>query len=199
MNFGQLQAYVKSFMGDRDDYPAYVFDLTNADINRDFRLLEMQSETTLSASAESVSLPADFLELESIYCESGGERWQLVPMTEGAQAVHWNSSARPVYYAVHNGEVTLMPVPDGTYTLTVRYYASLDTPTADGDENAVMTTYPTLYLYGAATHAALWMGDTERTQTANAAYTSAVQQTKLADKRRRMAGGPLLSRSVYTL
>lgn len=198
MNYTELQTNVQSFMGGRDDVPSYVYTLANADINRDFRLLEMQSETTLSASGESVSLPADFLELESIYIESGGTRWQLRPVTEGSQAVMWDSSGPPVLYAVHDGEVTLMPVPDGTYTLTVRYYAELSDPTGT-DENAVMAKYPALYFYGAATHAAVWAGDAERAQTANAAYTAAVQQVKLSDKRRRMAGGPLVSRSSYQI
>lgn len=198
MNYTELVSNVQSFLGGRSDVPSYVYELVTADINRDFRLLEMQTETTLTASAESVTLPADFLELESVYIASGGVRWPLRPATESAQAVHWDSSGQPRTYAVHDGELTLMPVPDSSYTLTVRYYAKLAEPSGT-DENAVMAAYPGLYLYGAAAHASLWSGDSERLQMANSAYAAAVQQAKLADKRRRMGGGPIVMKSAYSL
>lgn len=199
MNYSTLQASVQSFMGGRSDVPAYIYELTHEDIMRDFRFLEMQSETTLTGSAESVTLPTDFMEAESLYIETGGTRIRLTPTTEGAQAVHWDSSGIPATYAIHDGEITLMPVPDSSYTLTLRYYARLDQPSADSDENDIMALYPGLYLYGAATHAAIWASDTERMQTANAAYGETAKAAKRSDKRRRMGGGPMHRKSVYAL
>lgn len=192
--FATLQADVKDAMG-RTDIPSYVYRLTQAGINRDLRILEMQSETTLTASGEIVSLPSDFLEAESLYIDSGGSRTRLVPITEMSQAVRHNSSGRPYYYAVHDGEITLSPVPDGSYTITLRYYARLANFSADGDTNDILTRYPGLYLYGALTHAAVWAKDTESAQTYNAAYTNELDRLKKADVKRRHRG-PIIQRSA---
>lgn len=189
MNYGTLQSNVESAMG-RTDLPSYIYTLATATINNEFRLLEMQSETTLSATAESVTLPADFLEVESVYIDSGGSRTALMPATEQSQATGHDSSGRPAYYAIHDGELTLMPVPDGTYTITLRYYARLADFSADSDENDVLTNHPSLYLYLALGHAAIWAKDDQAALTYAQVYQGEGVRIKKADTKRRL--GPTL-------
>lgn len=199
MNYGELQANVESAMG-RSDIPSYVYTLTTAGLNADpdLRLLEMQSETTLTASAESVSLPADFLSVESVYIDAGGARRRLIAETETAQAVHHDSSGQPYYFSVHNGELTLMPVPDAEYTITLRYYARLADLSADSDTNDVLTNYPQLYMYQAMIHAAMWAQDDEGVVRYSGAYTSAKTLAIKNDIKRRFAG-PMVQRSAVQL
>lgn len=195
MTFGDLRADVHSAMG-RADIPLHVYRMTTAGLNSDpeLRLLEMQAETTLTTSTESVNLPADFLSVESVYINSGGSRRRLIPATEGAQAVNHDPSGQPYYFAVHNGELTLMPVPDASYTITLRYYARLPALVNDADTNGVMANYPQLYFYQALTHAALWAQDDEGVSRYSGAYRSAKDLAIKNDIKRRFAG-PLIQRS----
>lgn len=194
MTFSILRSDVQSAMG-RTDIPDFVYRLTTAGINRDLRLLEMQAETTLTATGESVALPSDFNAVQSLYIDSGGSRTRLVSTTEQAQAALHDPSGRPGYYAVHEGELTLEPVPDGEYTLTLRYYKRLPEFVSDTDTNTVLQRYPGLYLYGALTHAAIWAKDTESAQTYNAAYTQELAALDKSDTKRRFAG-PSIQRAA---
>jgi hypothetical protein len=199
MNFGELQANVQSAMG-RSDVPSFVYMLTTAGLNSDpdLRLLEMQREVPLTAAAESVTLPADFLSAESVYLNNGGVRTRLIPETESAQAVRHDPSGTPYFYAVHNGELTLMPVPDGTYTITLRYYARLADLVAPTDTNAVLDAYPQLYLYQALIHAALWAQDDEGSARYSSAYSSSKALVMKNDIKRRFAG-PMIQRSAVQI
>lgn len=189
MDFASLKANVVSAMG-RTDIPSYVYDLATSTINSEFRLLEMQDETTLSASSETVTLPADFNEIESVYIDAGGSRTMLIPTTEQGQAIGHDSSGRPFYYAIHNGEMTLMPVPDGTYTITLRYYTNLADLALDADTNAVLTRYPALYLYLALGHAAVWAKDDQSAVMYAQIFEGERKRAIKADTQRRL--GPTL-------
>lgn len=197
MNYGTLQSNVQSALG-RSDVPSYVYDLTTSGLNRDLRLLEMQCVTTIYTSGGEADLPSDFLEIESVYINSGGSRTRLLPVTELSQSVHHDSSGRPYYYAVHKDTLTLMPVPDDNYEIEMRYYAKLDALSADADTNDVMASYPGLYLYAALTHAAVWAQDDEGAQRYNAAYLAEKQLVEAADKGRRNSG-PIIQRSIRSM
>lgn len=197
MDYSTLQSNVQSAIG-RTDVPSYVYTLTTSGINRDMRLLEMLTSTTLYTSGNSATLPSDFLAMDSVYINSGGERTRLVPFSEQGQSVRHDASGRPYYYDVVGDEIVLMPTPDTNYDIEVRYYARLDALSADSDTNDVMTNYPGLYLYGALTHAAIWAQDEGLAQTYNAAYTAEKKLVEDADKHRRRSG-PLVRRSSVTI
>ncbi len=194
MTFASLRANVASALG-RSDVPLYVYSLTTGVLNADpdLRLLEMQAKTSLTATGEAVALPADFLGVESAYIDAGGARRRLIPATESAQAVQHDPSGQPYFYAVHSGELTLMPVPDSEYTITLRYYARLADLVADSDTTAVLTAYPQLYLYQSLVHAALWAQDDEGVSRYSGAYTSTKALVVKNDQKRRHAG-PMIQR-----
>lgn len=188
-DYATLQSDVQSAMG-RSDIPSYVYRLANATINSEFRLLEMQTETTLAVSGESVALPADFIEVESLYIDNGGSRTPINPATEQSQATQHSSSGRPCFFAIHNGEITLMPVPDGDYTLVLRYYARQADFVGGADTNDVLTTYPGLYFYLALGHAAVWAKDEESAALYAAVYQGEAARVRKSDTQRRI--GPTL-------
>lgn len=196
MLFSALKANVQSAMG-RDDVPTYVYDLMTADVNSELNVVEMQAETTLTASGESVTLPIDFGRVESLYIDSGGTRTPLEPTTERAQAWRHDPQGRPYYYAIHNGELTLMPVPDGEYTLTLRYFKELAAFVGDTDTNDAIARYPSVFFYSALTHAAVWDQDTEKASTYNSAYVAALGKANKGDLKKRHSGGTIQRRAKF--
>lgn len=188
-DYATLQSDVQSAMG-RSDIPTYVYRLANATINNEFRLLEMQVETTLAVTSDSVALPADFMQVVSLTIDHGNYKTAVIPTTEQTQASGYRNQGRPAYFAVHNDELTIEPEPDGDYTLNLRYYARQADFSADADTNAVLTTYPDLYLYASLGHAAIWAKDDQSAATYAMAFKGATDRAAKSDTMRRL--GPTM-------
>ena len=187
MTFAELKSYVESAMG-RTDVPAYVYVLTTAGINRDCRLLDMQTSTTVTTASNPATLPSDFGSIVSAYTQAGGDNFVLESVTDHA-ANYQEDDRIPRFYTIRDGSIFFSPEPDGTYTVYLQYIAKLSDLSADSDTNDVMTRYPDLYLYLALVHAAIWSGDQKREQSYGAAYAAALERAKQDDKQRRMSTG----------
>jgi hypothetical protein len=191
MDFQTLKASVESSIG-RSDVPDFVYTLMMADVNRDIRIIEMQAETTLTATAEAVTLPSDFLMVDSVYIDDD-TRSPLVPITRQSEAVRHNSSGRPYYYAITDGEMQLMPVPDGSYPIVLRYYTKLADFSENTDDNAVINLHPGLFLYSALHHVAVWKQDIELAMSYGQAYQAQSRMIIAANKKKRNSG-PMVQR-----
>jgi len=196
LDFQTLKASVESALG-RTDVPDYVYTLMTADINRDIRIVEMESTTALSVLNEATALPADFLEVVSMYVDSN-PRSPMVPITRQAQASRHDNSGRPYYYAPTKGFLQVMPVPDATYSVVMRYIASVDAFSDNADTNDVINLHPGLFLYSALHHAAVWKQDTELAVGYGMAYTNLKEMVEGADKKKRNAG-PMIQRTAVQL
>ena len=196
MNFQTLKASVESALG-RTDVPDYVYTLMTADINRDIRILEMEGTSTLSVSTEATALPEDFLQVVSMYVDAT-PRSPMVPLTRQAQASRHDSSGRPYYYAITDGFLQSMPVPDATYSVVMRYIASVAAFSDNADTNDVITLHPGLFLYSALYHAAVWKQDAELLAGYGSAYKGMKAMVESTDKKKRNAG-PMIQRTAVQL
>ena len=196
MDFQTLKASVESALG-RTDVPDYVYTLMTSDINRDIRILEMESTSTLSISTEATALPTDFLQVVSMYVDAT-PRSPMVPLTRQAQASRHDESGRPYYYAVTDGFLQSMPVPDATYSVVMRYLASVAAFAAPADTNDVITLHPGLFLYSALHHAAVWKQDAELAVGYGSAYQNLVDMVEKANKKKKNAG-PMTQRTAVQL
>lgn len=196
MDFQTLKASVESALG-RTDVPDYVYTLMTSDINRDIRIMEMETTVTLSVSGESATLPSDFLSVVSMYVDVD-PRSPMVPITAQAQATRHDSSGHPYYYAVTNGELQVMPVCDGTYDVVMRYLASVAAFSGNTDTNDIITLHPGLFLYAALHHAAIWKQDTELAMGYGQAYANLKDLISTADKKKRNSG-PMTQRTAVQL
>lgn len=195
--YSQLRSYVETARG-RNDIPAYVYVLASEEINRELRITEMESETTLSATGESVTLPTDFLEAKSLYIDAT-PRLILTPTTEATQMIRHDDSGRPAFYSLHNGELVLMPIPDGTYSLKLRYYARLDDLSDDTDTNDVLGNHLDIYLYAVLKHVAMWERKVEDAAAYGQMFMNAVGTAEQNDTKRRFGGGPIFRRPTISL
>lgn len=209
MDFQTLKASVNSALG-RDDVPSYVYTLMMADVNRDIRILEMQALYEFTASSEAVNLPSDFLSVESMYVDTT-PRTPLVPITRQAEATRHNSSGKPYYYAVTVGiaqadvdvpvnihKLQFMPVPDGSYSIVLRYYTKLDDFSGDTDTNDVIALHPALFLYLALHHAAVWKQDIELATSYGMAAATQIELIEKSDRKKRNSG-PMIQRTAVQL
>lgn len=188
MNFGVLKSRILALIGRA---PADIcYELVTADINREMRLHVMESSTTLVEST-TVSLPADFLEVVSLYRDTN-PRTTLKPLPP--QTLHrvFQPSGIPSFYSIEDGQLRLSPAPNGTENLILRYFAKLADLSADSDENDVLTTYPAIYVYGVLAHHAALIRDTQAAVMWLANYEKAKKQARADDEKYRYGGAPVV-------
>lgn len=186
MNFGTLKSRILGIIGRAPSEVCY--ELVTADINQQMRLMVMQSSTTLTAAA-SITLPTDFLGAVDAYLDTD-PRTPLRATTAGALNRTSQSSGTTREYAIVDGAMLINPV--GSDDIELRYYASLADLSADADVNNVLTTYPSIYVYGVLAHHAALIRDTEAVATWFAAYEKAKGQARAADTKQRMGGLPVV-------
>lgn len=194
-DYGELQTAVQSFFI-RSDFPDTVYSLATAELNRRLRLREMESTSTLSVSSESASLPSDYLMMRHVYIDSD-PRFELDAVSEFAKNASYRSSGRPATYTIAGDTILFNPVPDGTYSVDIRYIAKLDDFSSDSDTNDVLATFPEIYLYACLKHAAVWAQDTELATGYGGLLDTAIERAHQANQAARY-GGPLSSVAVST-
>ena len=185
MNFGELKSNILSVIGRA---PADVcYELTTADVNQELRLYQMETEATVPESA-TVSLPANFLDMVSIYRDTSPRSFLEPKPVHTLQRI-FRQSGIPQFYAVEDGQLRLSPSPNGSENLVLRYYAKLDELSADSDTNRVLTDYPSVYVYGVLTHHALLIRDDKGLSSWAQAYNEAKKQARRQSAKYRSGTG----------
>lgn len=191
MNFGTLKSRILAIIGRA---PADIcYELVTADINQRLRLSCMEASATLTESA-TVSLPADFLQVKSVYRDVD-PRTVLAPLTDQAMHRIHETSGTPAYYSIIDDAGTkklqLTPSPDGSENIVLRYYAKLSDLSADSDENDILTVYPSVYVYGVLAHHSALIRDMNAAAGYLTAFQNAVGQAKADDRKNQMGGAPI--------
>lgn len=185
MNFGELKARILALIGRAPNDVCY--ELVTADINQQMRLRIMEKEVTLTESAV-IDLPDDFLKVVSIY-KDVEPRTTLRPLDPYALQRSFRSSGIPQCYAIENDQMRLSPSPNGSEGIVLRYIASFSDLSADTDTNAVLTKYPSVYVYGTLAHHAALIRDNDSALTWYNAYDQAKMQAKADDNSYRFGAG----------
>ena len=194
--YGGLKAAVAALLN-RSDLTTAIPDfvtLLEAQINREtrFRNRGMEVTATLAFSAGSATLPADFLEARRLTWQST-PRVRLDYLAPGPfEAAHpTDTPGMPVHYTIVGDTVRLGPLPNSDAGVSLVYLARLTALTADGDSNWLLAQHPDVYLYGAALHAAPYLGDDARLQVWAGFYERAAVAVAGADARARSGGAPV--------
>jgi hypothetical protein len=118
---------------------------TNSD--RTLRVREMETSVALQTvgGVNSVTLPADWLELRSVKIETGGSEIELIYCSPSA--INEFESGFPNLFTIKNGVLAFNYVPDGVYDLTVDYYAIPTALSSGNPTKTMLTTYPDIYLF----------------------------------------------------
>ena len=104
---------------------------------------------TISADAETESLPTGFLGINSIYVDRS-PKVALAYVTPSQAFDMYGSSltGMPKVYTIINDKIHFYPVPDSTYSVKMYYYKQFDALVNDTDTNDVLTYHPDVYLFG---------------------------------------------------
>lgn len=196
--YAELQTVIADFL-DRDDQTERIktfIQLSEAEMSRKLRHWRMENRATAEIDGQYSALPADFLEPIRLHLETGDYKaLELISQAEmqSRRMRNLDTSGKPAFYALTQGELEVYPTPDGTYDLEMNYYAKIPALTTSNTTNWVLDNYPDAYLYGSLIHSAPFLGEDARMTTWAALFQSALdgimaesEQAKFGGSGRRM-------------
>lgn len=201
-NYTELQSAVTDWLN-RPDLATVVPDFIRLAEARILREPAVQQEvrTTLTVVSDFVSLPADCREPRALYFDDSANREvieiELVPveLLPRKKAEFGLPSGRPRFAAVVDNGTGLLfaPVPDQTYTVQLTYWRRFD-PLATTATNALLTTHPDVYLFGALIEAEPYLKHDERLPLWQSRYDRALAEVRSQNERRRFSANTLVLR-----
>lgn len=203
--YTDLQASVAAWLA-RADLTSVIPDfvtLAHKQLMRDLRghLRLQKRDTAFSISSEYVAAPTDFLELVSMHLNTT-PKTVIQYLPSDAMGDYFASSGRPKYVALAGATTAgtesfrFGPAPDGSYTATIEYYATITFFPSGASTNWILTDHPQLYLYGSLLQASAYIGDDPRIPLWQAAYAEALAMVKKEGNRARWGANGMQVRAT---
>jgi hypothetical protein len=198
--YNELKASVADWLN-RTDLTNVVPDfisLAEAQIERTLRTRQMIVRATASIDTEYSAVPADFLETKSIKLNTNpvtALTFESIDSLDGLKSTTYISPGKPQYFGIVGGQIRVLPVPDGTYTAELIYYAKLNKLSSTVASNWLLSQAPDVYLYGSLMQAAPYLKDDARIQIWAAIYTRGLEELQVADDRGATSGGAVMMRA----
>lgn len=195
-NYSALKTTVANYLG-RTDLTTQIPDfitLAETRLARELRTRQMLKSATSSMTSgdAKVALPTDFLEVRDLYIQ-GNPRMPVTYLAPSAftRDARADESGLPVYYTVLAQEFLFAPIPDGTRTLEILYYAKPAVLSDSNTSNVFLANYPDALLYGALLEAEPYLINDARVQLWVSLYDRAINSITQADEGSEYSGVPL--------
>jgi hypothetical protein len=181
--YAELKSSVANWLN-RTDLTAEIPDfikLAESRIAHEVRLPTIEKTASMTLNSQgAIAIPADFLELIDVfYNDKPLDRISLTQLRGLA-----SRSGLPVCFARDGKEIVFFPTPSTqTDTLVVKYYYQVPDLSDSAPSNDLFATAPELYLFGALSEAATFLGaDNSRwEQSYQTAFNRAVAHSRAAD------------------
>jgi len=178
----------------RDDLTATIPDfitLVEADVRPVLRTQEQETKNAAySITGEYVAAPADLLEVRAFEVAGQAGRYALRLAGDSDMTDSYpTGSGAPRFYSLVGTNFRFAPIPDGTYTATITYFAKFSGLTAQNTTNDLLTQHPNIYLFGVMYYAGAHILDAEMAQAYKALFEEAIGKLQRSVGRNRW-GGP---------
>jgi hypothetical protein len=160
--------------------------LAESEMQIDCKLVEFESDATITVTSGSGPLPTGFLGMRSAYWNGDTSKaLRYIPPPE-FDSLRNVTGGTPAYYTVSGSTLRVNEGGTGSVVgmVNTRFTALSDSNTT----NALLTNHPDAYLYGTLKHAAVHTRDTELMQTAGLLFNAAKERIKTNNKDRKYAG-----------
>lgn len=227
-DYASLQAAIASWLARADlttQIPTFIR-LAEARMNKDLRVLDMQSEFigTVTASNKSMVLPGGALELQSVRLDVAGRPVEVKPLAPVWMSQKDDVTGSPLGY-VRVGDILYIiggnipnvgpGHPDQDVAYSILYMRSIPalgtitiTPAPPGGGSGGTTTEitsnwlilkePGMYLYASLIEASPYLHDDARTLVWAEQYKSILSAMRIADDNARYGNAPSLRMRMYT-
>lgn len=161
-----------------------------------FRVSQMeipQTTVTILSSTNSVFLPSDFLQLRRIYT-SGSPIQKLTYVTPNqmdSTLANYPAGPPEEFYTIMGGQLVLASGVSTAMTIVFGYYQKIPALSSSNTVNWLLTAHPGLYLAGAITQGALFLGDDGEAQKWARISTAHIRAFRKQDLNARYSGDAL--------
>ena len=150
---------------------------------------ETRLETT--TSGQFLTLPADYQSMRSIKLVTGGGDVEVIYRAP-AQLKLIPGTGQPTFFTVTD-RIEFNRPPDTDYDIVLQYFAIPAPLTADNQTNAILDTFPSVYLFGALKQVFLFAVDTEEAAKYHDLFISAIRGANKKDKQGRYGPAPAMT------
>ena len=184
--YSDLQSAISSWL-DRSDLAARIPDFISigeARIAREVRS-RLQEQRVTTTADDYVNVPADFLEMRSVWLTTNGRVIPLQYVAPDALFTMYPSddTGIPKYFTIFGDEIRFGPLPDSAYQIQLWYFKKLE---ALSDEtNSLFTRNPDLYLYAALCAAVPFLKNDNRIQVWESLYQQVKNQVNESERKGR--------------
>ena len=165
--------------------------LAEVEINDLLRTADMETRATASTVAGEayLAVPENFAGARRMIVEGTTAR-PLESVTPQYIDRRYLDAARgqPRVYAVEDNQFRFGPTPDTAYTLEVSYFRKVPALSDVNATNWLLSSHPSVYLFGALKEAAPFLMDDARIQIWETKFQSALSRLQIADRFDRFPG-----------
>ncbi len=165
--------------------------------NREIWTPDREASATLTASAETVALPADFWSIRTAYVDSS-PRWTLEQVSLGDLRDMYPTAetGKPRHFAIVGGYMHLGPVPASSTSIKLNYYEEIATLSGSVADNWLIINHPDVYLHGSLAELHNLLRDTEGMGIHEAKVAQRIRELNKLGIRKRHAVTPLAPRGL---
>jgi hypothetical protein len=200
MTWTDLKSRIADWLN-RDDLTAEIptfIELAEARFNRALIVPERETVEVLTATTDTVALPADYWGMRALYSDSVvAPTIAQMSLVELRRTYTGVSAGVVRNYAVRGSDLVLGPEPSESTDLTLDYYATIPALGEDQDTNWLLDAAPDLYLAGALVEAYLFLRDTEGATLWDGRTEAKIREIEKAGRRKTNGAAPLAPRGTY--
>ena len=160
-------------------------DLAEADMWQTLRTRDMETLTTgtLGTSDRFLALPSNFLEMRKFRFTAGGVSYELIYNSpESLRIVA--GAGRPKHYTI-TSQIEMERVPDSAYAYEIQHYQQLTPLSSSNTSNAILSRFPSIYLFGTVYHCAVWAMNDPMAVKYSTLFADAMERANNLDRRGR--------------
>ena len=201
-NYTELQASLANWLNRSDLTTEIAGDfivLAEKDFNSKLRIGRMiESNASFTIDSETETLPTDFLQVRDFYILEGGTKHSLQYITPAQmdQIRGSSTTGMPRTFTILGDNFRFAPIPSSSYTGVINYYKSFSPLSSSVATNYILTSHPSIYLYGALYHAANFLGGIEprQVQQWQQQYVTSLERLERNDREDQYGNAPLQQR-----
>lgn len=168
--------------------------LAEARFNRLLRTPDMETAATITATAETATLPTGFQEMRALWIDGAADS-PLEQTTLINLKAQYAATGIPMAYAIGSGTLWLGPAPASSTSLTAIYYKSLTGLSGSNTTNWLLDAHPDAYLLGCLVAAELRGWNDDRLPLLKSALDEALGEIERNGNSKRHGGSPLVAKA----
>lgn len=144
------------------------------------RQMETTDTDTLSTSVRTRALPTGYIEFRKLNLEYSSTIYPPLTYRTPHELKVYSSAGHPCHYTV-TSQIEFDRIPDVAYTLNRVYLAKLTAISSSNSTNAILTNFPSIYLYGCMKQMAIWAHNDARALQFNNIFMGAIKKANDLD------------------